>query len=196
MLGQLSRRCRAHHFVTSDLGVYHLAYDKAVGKSHYKPILRRLVFIFVLSDEFMTLTIVSLSLYISVWHRLSTQGGATCNAIRCSTHLVSFWIWLESAWSKPCSWWLWQMACLTYYLLQVVKELLGQFLWLRKVAYHHPIGSLYFQSKVTCYDYLLYVHCTVQYKSVLSISSSQDSLNVVPASSCRRGLLHCNSKTF
>lgn len=61
------------------------------------------------------------------------------------------------------------MACLTYYLLQDVKELLGRFLWLRKVACHHPIGSLYFQSKVTCYDYLLYVHCSVQYKSVLSI---------------------------
>jgi len=55
------------------------------------------------------------------------------------------------------------MACLTYYLLQDVKELLGQFLWLRKVAYHHPIGSLYLQSKVTCYDYLLYVHYSQYY---------------------------------
>jgi hypothetical protein len=63
MLDQLLRSGRCKDFVTVDLSVNNLADDVSVGKSHNKTIFRGLVFVLVLGDKFVTLTVISATLY-------------------------------------------------------------------------------------------------------------------------------------
>mmetsp|Transcript_5200 Transcript_5200/g.6934 ORF Transcript_5200/g.6934 Transcript_5200/m.6934 type:complete len:234 (-) Transcript_5200:7-708(-) len=65
VLAELLGVGRAQHLVTDDLGIDNLALNVLVGDTDNKSVLRGLVLVLVLSDELVSLTVVSLALTAS-----------------------------------------------------------------------------------------------------------------------------------